>query len=90
VTGLLGTNGAGKTTLLGMMLDVPPDEGSWPYSAWAGPAGAAVRERVSSPEHHLPADTTAQDLVRHIAEVHGLPTAKPPGGPAARLAGRTG
>jgi ABC-2 type transport system ATP-binding protein len=38
-------------------------------------AGAAVRERVGySPEHHtLPADTTAQDLVRHIAEVHGLP-----------------
>ncbi len=38
-------------------------------------AGAEVRERVGySPEHHtLPPDTTAQDLVRHIAEVHGLP-----------------
>ena len=34
-----------------------------------------MRERVGySPEHHtLPPDTTAQDLVRHIAEIHGLP-----------------
>ena len=77
VTGLLGTNGAGKTTLLGMMLGLHrPTEGSLEVLGLDPVrAGAAVRERVGcSPEHHtLPADTTAQDLVRHIAEVHGLP-----------------
>lgn len=77
VTGLLGTNGAGKTTLLGMMLGLHrPSEGSLTVLGLDPVrAGAAVRERVGySPEHHtLPADTTAQDLVRHIAEVHGLP-----------------
>jgi len=77
VTGLLGTNGAGKTTLLGMMLGLHrPTEGSLTVLGLDPVrAGAAVRERVGySPEHHtLPADTTAQDLVRHIAEVHGLP-----------------
>jgi ABC-2 type transport system ATP-binding protein len=77
ITGLLGTNGAGKTTLLGMMLGLHrPTEGSLQVLGLDPVrAGAAVRERVGySPEHHtLPADTTAQDLVRHIAEVHGLP-----------------
>jgi ABC-2 type transport system ATP-binding protein len=77
VTGLLGTNGAGKTTLLGMMLGLHrPTEGTLEVLGLDPVhAGAAVRERVGySPEHHtLPADTTAQDLVRHIAEVHGLP-----------------
>ncbi|MGZ4760691.1 MAG: ABC transporter ATP-binding protein, partial [Acidimicrobiales bacterium] len=77
VTGLLGTNGAGKTTLLGMMLGLHrPTEGTLAVLGLDPVhAGAAVRERVGySPEHHtLPADTTAQDLVRHIAEVHGLP-----------------
>ncbi len=77
VTGLLGTNGAGKTTLLGMMLGLHrPTEGTLSVLGLDPVhAGAAVRERVGySPEHHtLPADTTAQDLVRHIAEVHGLP-----------------
>jgi ABC-2 type transport system ATP-binding protein len=77
VTGLLGSNGAGKTTLLGMMLGLHrPTEGTLAVLGLDPVhAGAAVRERVGySPEHHtLPADTTAQDLVRHIAEVHGLP-----------------
>jgi ABC-2 type transport system ATP-binding protein len=77
ITGLLGSNGAGKTTLLGMMLGLHrPTEGTLRVLG-LDPirAGASVRERVGySPEHHtLPADTTAQDLVRHIAEVHGLP-----------------
>ena len=77
ITGLLGTNGAGKTTLLGMLLGLHrPDSGTVevlglnPFRS-----GPDVRERVGySPEHHiLPADTSAHDLVRHIAEVHGLP-----------------
>ena len=77
VTGLLGSNGAGKTTLLGMVLGL--------HSADAGElrvfgldpstAGPEVRARLGySPEHHtLPPDVRAHDLVRHIAEVHGLP-----------------
>jgi ABC-2 type transport system ATP-binding protein len=38
-------------------------------------AGPEVRERVGyAPEHHrLPGDVQALDLVRHLAEVHGLP-----------------
>jgi ABC-2 type transport system ATP-binding protein len=78
ITGLLGSNGAGKTTLLGMMLGLHrPDAGQLTVLG-LDPIrhGAAVRERVGySPEHHtLPPDTSAQDLVRHIAEIHGLPT----------------
>ncbi len=78
ITGLLGSNGAGKTTLLGMMLGLHrPDAGQLTVLG-LDPirSGAAVRERVGySPEHHtLPPDTSAQDLVRHIAEIHGLPT----------------
>jgi ABC-2 type transport system ATP-binding protein len=76
ITGLLGSNGAGKTTLLGMILGLhAPSAGSLTVLGLDRRAGAAVRERVGySPEHHtLPPDTNAQDLVRHIAEVHGLP-----------------
>ena len=40
-----------------------------------GQAGPEVRERVGyAPEHHtLPGDMPAYDLVRHLAEIHGLP-----------------
>jgi ABC-2 type transport system ATP-binding protein len=77
VTGLLGANGAGKTTTLGMMLGLHrPDAGSIrvlardPFTA-----GADVRARIGySPEHNaMPPDVAAHDLVRHLAEVHGLP-----------------
>ena len=77
ITGLLGANGAGKTTLLGLLLGLHrPDEGRLrvldldPITA-----GPEVRSRVGySPEHHLlPPDTRAHDLVRHLAEIHGLP-----------------
>ena len=77
ITGLLGANGAGKTTLLGLLLGLHrPDEGRLrvldldPFTA-----GPEVRSRVGySPEHHLlPPDTRAHDLVRHLAEIHGLP-----------------
>lgn len=77
VTGLLGANGAGKTTLLGMVLGLHrPDRGTLEVLGLdPATAGPAVRARVGySPEHHtLPPDTRAHDLVRHIAEVHGLP-----------------
>ncbi|MCU1484535.1 MAG: transporter ATP-binding protein [Actinomycetia bacterium] len=77
VTGLLGSNGAGKTTLLGMVLGLHrPDEGSLEVLGLDPThAGPQVRERLGyAPEHDaLPPDVKAHDLVRHLAEVHGLP-----------------
>jgi len=76
VTGLLGSNGSGKTTLLGMLLGLHhPDAGELRIlgedPAHAGPQ---LRQLIGySPEHHdLPNDVAAQDLVRHIAQIHGL------------------
>lgn len=77
VTGLLGANGAGKTTLIGLMLGLHrPDTGTLRVLGLdPSTAGPEVRALVGySPEHHLlPPDTKAHDLVRHVAEVHGLP-----------------
>lgn len=77
VTGLLGANGAGKTTLLGMVLGLHrPEAGSLRvFGLDPGTAGPEIRARLGySPEHHLlPPDVKAVDLVRHVAEVHGLP-----------------
>src|SRR3954463_9771482 len=77
VTGLLGSNGAGKTTLLGMILGLPrPDDGPIEVLGLDPTlAGPQVRERIGyAPEHDaLPPDVKAHDLVRHLAEVHGLP-----------------
>ncbi len=77
MTGLLGANGAGKTTLLGLMLGLHrPDSGSltvFGRDPWL--AGAEVRMRLGyAPEHDaLPPDVAAHDVVRHLAELHGLP-----------------
>jgi ABC-2 type transport system ATP-binding protein len=77
ITGLLGANGAGKTTLLGLMLGMHrPDGGRLEVlgrDPWT--LGPEVRARVGyAPEHEaLPEDVRAHDLVRHFAEVHGLP-----------------
>ncbi len=77
ITGLLGSNGAGKTTLMGMVLGLHhPTEGSLRVLGLdPSAAGHEVRARVGySPElHTLPDDMRAHDLVRHIAEVHGIP-----------------
>ncbi len=77
ITGLLGSNGAGKTTLIGMLLGLhPPDAGTLEVLGLDPTrAGSEVRARVGyAPEHDaLPADMRAHDLVRHMAEVHGLP-----------------
>jgi ABC-2 type transport system ATP-binding protein len=77
VTGLLGANGAGKTTFIGMVLGLHrPDAGSLRVLGLdPSTAGPEVRARLGyAPEHHnLPPDISANDLVRHIAEVHGLP-----------------
>ncbi len=78
VTGLLGSNGSGKTTLLGMVLGLHrPDAGSLRVLGLdPATAGPEVRSRLGySPEHQqLPGDVAAHDLVRHVAELHGLPT----------------
>jgi ABC-2 type transport system ATP-binding protein len=77
VTGLLGANGAGKTTLLGLILGLHrPDGGAitvFGRDPWV--AGAEVRARLGyAPEHDaLPPDVAAHDVVRHLAELHGLP-----------------
>ncbi len=77
VTGLLGANGSGKTTLLGLLLGLHrPDQGRIRVLGLdPTTAGPEVRARVGySPEHHsLPPDVKAVDLVRHVAELHGLP-----------------
>jgi ABC-2 type transport system ATP-binding protein len=78
VTGLLGANGAGKTTLLGLMLGLHRAQEGRIEVLGLDPrrAGPEVRARVGySPEHHLlPPDVPADDFVRHLAEVHGLPS----------------
>lgn len=77
VTGLLGANGAGKTTMLGMLLGLHrPEQGTLTVlggDPWA--AGPEVRMRLGyAPEYDaLPPDVAASDVVRHIAELHGLP-----------------
>ena len=77
ITGLLGANGAGKTTLLGLILGMHrPDGGSLEVlgrDPWT--LGPEVRARIGyAPEHDaLPEDVRAHDIVRHFAEVHGLP-----------------
>ncbi len=77
VTGLLGSNGSGKTTLLGMLLGLHPPDGGNLQVLGVDPeiAGPELRQHIGySPEHHnLPPDVAAQDLVKHIARIHGLP-----------------
>jgi ABC-2 type transport system ATP-binding protein len=80
ITGLLGANGAGKTTLLGMILGLHPIDGGelsiYGLDPWT--AGADVRALTGyAPEHHtLPPDLRADEFVRHVAELHGLPVAE--------------
>ncbi len=77
VTGLLGANGTGKTTLLGMLLGLHrPDAGTLAVlggNPWT--SGPDVRTRIGyAPEYDaFPPDVAAADVVRHIAELHGLP-----------------
>ena len=77
ITGLLGSNGAGKTTLLSLILGFEPRSGGELRVLGHDPqtAGPEVRALIGySPEHHhLPADVQAADLVRHLAQLHGLP-----------------
>ena len=80
VTGLLGANGTGKTTLLGMILGLHPiQRGSLQvYGRDPWKDGAQVRALTGyAPEHHtLPPHLRADDFIRHVAELHGLPTSE--------------
>jgi ABC-2 type transport system ATP-binding protein len=77
VTGLLGSNGAGKTTFISLALGLRGRNGGELLVLGRDPAtaGIEVRSRIGySPEHHdLPAELTATDFVRHLAEMHLLP-----------------
>ncbi|MDE0118270.1 MAG: ABC transporter ATP-binding protein [bacterium] len=77
ITGLLGPNGAGKSTFMGLVLGLRPRQGGAlnVLGADPGQSGPELRARLGyAPEHHdLPGDVQAADLVRHIAQLHGLP-----------------
>ena len=77
VTGLLGANGAGKTTLISLLLGLRRRDAGELTVLGHDPqtAGIEVRERIGyGPEHHnLPPEVQAQDLVRHLTELHGIP-----------------
>ena len=77
VTGLLGPNGAGKSTFMGLILGLRPRQGGTLKVLGVDPdrSGPELRARLGyAPEHHdLPGDVQAADLVRHIAQLHGLP-----------------
>ena len=77
ITGLLGSNGAGKTTFISLVLGLRSrDEGELGVLGQdPATAGIEVRARVGyAPEHHdLPAELSATDLVRHLAQMHLIP-----------------
>ncbi|MCB0975206.1 MAG: ABC transporter ATP-binding protein [Actinobacteria bacterium] len=78
ITGLLGSNGAGKSTLIKLVLGLlTPDGGSvHALGSDAQLRRPEVVQRIGyAPEGEcFPSDVRAQDLVRHIGEVQGLPT----------------
>jgi ABC-2 type transport system ATP-binding protein len=79
VVGLVGANGAGKSTLIKILLGLQPPSGGEASVLGLDVTqdGAAIRARVGyMPEHDcLPPDTSATELVVHLARMSGLPPA---------------
>jgi ABC-2 type transport system ATP-binding protein len=77
VTGLLGANGAGKTTLINLLLGVLRPDGGELQVLGMDPlkAGYRLRQRIGyAPEDdRFPPDVKASELVRHFAEMRGIP-----------------
>ena len=77
VTGLLGANGAGKTTLISLFLGVLRPDGGKLEVLGMDPlkAGYKLRQRIGyAPEDdRFPPDVKASELVRHFAEMRGIP-----------------
>ena len=77
VTGLLGANGAGKTTLISLLLGVlRPDAGKLEVLGMDPlKAGYRLRQKIGyAPEDdRFPPDVKASELVRHFAEMRGIP-----------------
>jgi ABC-2 type transport system ATP-binding protein len=77
VTGLLGANGAGKTTLINLLLGVLRPNGGKLQVLGMDPlkAGYKLRQRLGyAPEDdRFPPDVKASELVRHFAEMRGIP-----------------
>ena len=76
-TGLLGPNGAGKSTLIKLLLGLlTPDRGTGRLAGLDARQHPLALRRIVGymPEHAcLPSDWLAQDFVRYMAEIHGLP-----------------
>jgi ABC-2 type transport system ATP-binding protein len=77
IIGLVGSNGAGKTTLLKILLGlIDATSGSAKvFDLDVRTRGTEIRQYVGyMPEHDaLPPDSSATDLVAHLAEISGLP-----------------
>jgi len=77
IVGLVGSNGAGKSTLLKILLGLlePTSGRATVFDLDVRTHGTEVRQFVGyMPEHDaLPPDSSATDLVAHLAEMSGLP-----------------
>jgi ABC-2 type transport system ATP-binding protein len=77
IVGLVGSNGAGKSTLLKVLLGlIEPTSGrATVFDLDVRTRGTEIRQFVGyMPEHDaLPPDSSATDLVAHLAEMSGLP-----------------